>query len=216
MGPRHIVLKHPSIADIPESSLVEQLMANPYWRFSLLRVHGIPDGSIPYRNRLLGKLTGRSQGDVDILLSAPGQPELATAVEVKRIKVGAAALRNQTPNKLKGFKEGVDQANELARIGFSLVYLYVFVVVDSREKNAGRVSYEGLSMELKSLVERVISPSSLDKRVGLMRQDFVQSMDEAPLGAGSYDSYLVRLAESSKQPPEVTAWVAQATAAGED
>ena len=208
------MLTHRSIADIPEAALVKRLITDPYWRWRLLQIYGIPADSIPFPSVPLRGLTGQSQGDVDILLSVPGRPDLATAIEVKIIKVGAAALRNQTPNKLRGFKEGVRQSNRLARIGFSQVYLYVFVVVDSREKNAGRITYEGLPPELRRLIERAISPSGLDTRVGLMYHELVQPMDNEPLGTGTYSGHLVRLAELAAQPAELTAWVAQATSAG--
>ncbi|MBZ5562095.1 MAG: hypothetical protein LAP13_06705 [Acidobacteriia bacterium] len=133
---------------------------------------------------------------------------------MKRIKVGAAALQNRRPNKVQEFKEGVRQANLLAKIGFSQVYLYVLVVVDSREKNAGRNTYKGLPPELSRVIEGAISPRNLDKRVGLMYHQFVQPMDYEPLGTGTYFGHLVRLAESAVQPEDVTAWVAQVTAAG--
>jgi hypothetical protein len=162
----------------------------------------------------LSGLPDKPRGDVDILLVVPGRPDLATAIQVKRIKVGAAALRTRRPNKLHELKKGVRQANVLARIGFSQVYLYVFVVVDSREQNAGRISYDGPSSELRSLIRQVISPRGLDQRVGLIHFEFVQPMDDEPLGSGTYGADLVRLAESMAQPPEVTTWVAQLTTAG--
>lgn len=184
---------------------------DPHWRSRLLNIHGIPRESIPFQRVPLNGLPGTPVGDVDILLSVPGRPELATAIQVKRVKVGAAALRDQRPNKLQEFKKGVRQANLLAKIGFSLVYLYVFVVVDSREINAGRSLYKGLTKELRSLIERAISPHGLHVRVGLMYHEFVQPMDNVPLGTGTYFGHLVRSARPISQPAEVTSWVAQAT-----
>src|SRR5205807_941816 len=104
------------------------------------------------------------------------RPDLAIAIEAKRVKVRSGRL-----NKLHDFKKGVRQANLLARIGFSQVYLFVFVVVDSREQNAGRMSYDGTDSYLRSVIEQAISVSDLDPRVGLMHYEFVQPMDHAPL-----------------------------------
>jgi len=191
------MLTRPSIADIPEHSLVERLMEEPHWRCRLLEIYGIPTPSIPFQRVHLSGLTGKSQGDVDILLSVPGRPDMATAIEVKRIKVSAKGLRNQRPNKLSKLKKSVRQANQLAGIGFSQVYLYVFVVVDSREKNAGRYAFEGLPVGLRSSIERDISPSGLDNRVGLMYHEFVQHIHPDRFGRDVCGHRLLRGREST-------------------
>lgn len=201
------MLTHTSIAVIPEALLIDRLIRDSHWRSRILGIEGIHSNSTLFQSVLLSGLPGKCRGDVDILLVPPGRPDLATAIQVKRIKVGAAALRTRQPNKLRGLEEGVRQANLLARIGFSQVYLYVFVVVDSREQNVGRISYDGLSRELRELLRQSISPIGLDQRVGLMHYEFGQPMDDEPLGSGTYGADLVRLAESMVQPPEVTAWV---------
>jgi hypothetical protein len=203
------MLIHPSVTDIDEIPLVERLMANPLRRSDLLRIYGIPESSIPYLNVPLRGLPGQPQGDVDILLSVPMRPDLSTAITAKRIKVGAEALRNQRPNKLREFKRAVRQANLLAKIGFHLVYLYVFVVVDSREQNAGRTTYDGLSAALGSQIDRVVSPSGLDEGVGLIHYEFVQPMDDEPLGVGAYGGQIKQMAKPVSQLPELNEWVAQ-------
>ncbi len=208
------MLTHTSIAAISEASLIDLLIRDRHWRSRVLGIQGIHSDSTPFQSVPLSGLPGKPRGDVDILLVVPGRPDLATAIQVKRIKAGAAAIRTGRPNKLYELKKGVRQANVLARIGFLQVYLYVFVVVDGREQNAGRISYDGLSPELRSLIGQVISPSGLDQRAGLIHYEFVQPMDDEPLGIGTYGGHLVRLAESMAQPPEVTTWVAQLTTAG--
>jgi len=202
-----------SIADIPEARLIKLLIMDRQWHSRILGIKGIQSNSTPLLSVPLRGLPGNPSGDIDILLVVPGRPDLATAIEVKRIKVGAAAFQTGGPNKLRGFKEGVRQANTLAKIGFSQVYLYIFVVVDSREQNTERISYKGLSLELKSWIEQNISPRELVQRVGLMHFEFVQPMDDEPLGVGTFSGHLVRLADSMSQDPEVTAWVAQQIAA---
>ncbi len=205
---------HDSLADIHERLLVERLMASPYWRSCLLRIEGVPDGSVPLQCVSLTGLPGRPQGDIDILLIVPGRPDCATAIQVKRIKVGAAALRNQSPNGLQGFEKGVRQANVLAEIGFSLVFFYVFVLVDSRQGNAGRISYEGLTPQVKTLIEQALSPADLNERVGLMSCELVQPMDVEPLIVPSSTTNLLRRAVPAAQPADVTAWVARLAASG--
>jgi hypothetical protein len=207
------MFKHASITEIPEALLIKRLMSNTYRRPYLLSIRGIPPQSIPFQRVPLRGLPGGPEGDVDILLCVPDQPGLATAIEVKRIKVGTRALRNRRPNKLTGLRKGVRQANLLAGIGFWQVYLYVFVVVDSREQNAGRITYKGIPTELQASIGRVIPPNGLDSRVGLMYLQFVQPMDYEPLHVGADYCHLVRLAKPAAQSAAVTAWVAQVTAA---
>ena len=202
------MMTHRSIADIPEGELVEELLGSQYWRNRLLGIRGIYTDSISCSMVSLTGLPGQPKGDIDILLCPPDRPHHATAVQVKRIKVGAAALRNNKPNKLAGFLKGVKQANRLAELGFHQAYLYCFVVVDSREQNAGRDAFDGLREPLRNSIERTISTKDLNERVGLMHYEFVQPTDGPPLEDGMSGAKLVRLAKPGKQPVEVTAWVA--------
>jgi hypothetical protein len=206
-----MMVVHSSISDIGEASLIGQLLADLGLRSNLLGIQGIASDPVCFQNVCLDGIPSDVVTDVDILLCAPGQPESAIAVEVKRIKVGASALRSGRPNKLDELKKAVQQANLLARAGFSQVYLFVLVVVDSREKNMGKISYDGADSELRSLIEQAISVKGLNPRVGLVRYEFVQPMDHAPLGEGALNAYgarLVRSAQKVPQPDELTRWVA--------
>lgn len=200
---------HSSIADIPEPDLVRDLMAEPHWQEVLLNIRGIPSKRV---YRLTVPLVGASQhssGDIDILLCPLDQPDQATAIEVKTVKIQASTFSGQKPNKLNKFGKGVQQANRLANRGFSQVYLFVLVAVDSREHNGGKISFAGPTMELTSLIERTIRPSKLLDRVGLAHYEFVQPMDHTPLTTGTSGCHLIRLAKQAVQPPELTEWVAQ-------
>jgi len=119
------------LAEIPEGVLVEKLINNSHWRGRIVGLHGIPSDVIPHIAVPLWGVPGRWEGDIDILLVPPGRPECTTAVEVKRIKVSDTAFASGQPNKLNEFEKGIRQANTLADIGFSQVYYFVFVVVDS-------------------------------------------------------------------------------------
>jgi hypothetical protein len=205
---------HQSLAALSEADLVKKSLAGGH-REHMLRLCGIPEDVRDFQRVLLDKDTGCAGGDIDILVFPDGRPELSTAIETKRIKVGSKALRTGRPNKLHELENGVRQANQLAALGFWRVYLYIFVVVDSRELNSGKISYAGLSMELKSLIHRNVSAclKKLRKRIGLYKCEFVQPMDYAPLGVGSFSGHLIRNAESVDQPLERTRWVEGATRA---
>lgn len=200
---------HESIAEIPEASLVEHLLSHSYWRSTVLGIAGLPDDPLDFQRVSLADAPGGFVGDVDILLCPKGQPSLATAIEAKRVKVGAEAFRSGKPNKLQEYEKAVRQANLLGRVGFSQVYVFVLVVVDSREHNAGRVTYDGPTPELLGAISSAISVRGLDQRIGLARHDFIQPMDHAPLGIGAGGTHLVRGAEPLAQPAALTDWVAR-------
>ena len=149
-------------------------------------------------------------GDVDVLLCPRSQPEVATAISVKRIKFGASAIRNGQPNKLRELKKATEQANRLADVGFHLVYSFVFVAIDTREQNVGEeISFAGLPVELKQFVDSGVTVHGLSPRIGLYRTEYVQPMDYEPLSAGTFLGYLVRNAEPVQQADNLTAWVSQ-------
>ena len=150
---------------------------------------------------------GNPKGDIDILFCAPNLPGQAVAYQVKRIKFGINQLRNGTLGKLEEFRKLAQQANLLARLGFWQVYADVIVVVDAREQNAGKVTYQGLSTEMRSRVSSVVSTQFLDERVGLGVLEFTQPMDHAPLTIGSHGLDIRRFAKPATQNEELTKWV---------
>lgn len=153
---------------------------------------------------------GNFLGDVDVLLCPRSQPELATAISVKRIKFGASAIRNGQPNKLRELKKATEQANRLADLGFHLVYSFVFVAIDTREQNAGKKdSFAGLPVELSQFVHSAVTVQELNPRIGLYRTEYVQPMDDDPLSTGSFYGFLVRNAQPVQQGDNLTEWVSQ-------
>src|SRR6266849_3303900 len=73
------------------------------------------------------------------------------------------------------------------RVGFSQVYLYVIVVVDSRELNIGKGhSYDGLSNDHRGLVRNALSLAGLDARVGFLQAELAQTADDPPLWPSSF------------------------------
>src|SRR5262249_44571056 len=98
---------HASVADIPEGELVEKLMADRRWRASLLGIQGIPATPRVFQRVDLRRARSGFTGDADIILVAPDNPGVATAIEVKRIKVGASAFDTGQPNKLQEYEKAV-------------------------------------------------------------------------------------------------------------
>ncbi len=189
-------------------------LGDPYWRHRLFHIEGMPREANDFCCvDLKGVPPSGGTGDIDVLRFPVGKPELATAIQVKRIKVSAKSLRTGQPNKLSDSQNGVRQANLLSDLGFHQVYLYLCVQVDSRELNAGRFGFEGSTKEIKSLIRTHSSTlaASLRSNVGLCVWEFTQSMDDVPLGAGAFGGHLVRLAKQRTQSYELTAWISNAT-----
>ena len=199
---------HSSIAGIHEADLIKQLLADVSWPSRIVRQRGIPDDAIAFQGVPLAGLSTGVEGDIDILLCSPNRPDLATAIEVKRVKVGPNALRSGEPNRLRELNGGVRQANLHAKIGFSQVYLYVFVVVDSRSETLKQDAWAGSSPGLRERISNAVSVTGLHDRVGLFHHQFIQWEDYAPLGVGGYFGHLIRPAQPETQPPELTQWVA--------
>ena len=200
-------LKYQSIADIPEGKFAQFLFNNPYWKTNLTNIRGIPDLASNYLEIPFDGLPRQPKGDIDVLLVQSGVPQFATAIQIKRIKVSQRSSISGFPNKLNVYKKGVRQANLLAELGFAQVYLYVFIVVDSRSQNIGTYSYNGLTNELRAKIDSAISVDNLYERVGLIKFDFTQPMDYEPLHVGAYGGSLVRLASIAEQPKAITDWV---------
>jgi hypothetical protein len=201
-------LAHISIAEIPEDRLVDRILADPLWGTEFFHFAGMPSGMVNRTCVPLEDAPGRPKGDIDVLFCAPKLPEQAVAYQVKRIKFGINQLRNGTPGKREEFKKLTQQANLLARVGFWQVYADVIVVVDAREQNARKVTYQGLSSKMRSLISSVISTQFLDERVGLGKLEFTQPMDYAPLTNGSYGLQILRFSKPATQSEELTKWVA--------
>jgi hypothetical protein len=202
-----IPMIHASLADVPEGELIKLLLGDPTRPFPDL--HGFPEDPVFKEGVDLAGVPGGFVGDVDVLICDPARPDLAVAIQAKRIKFDAWDIERGSPKKLQELEKAYEQANRDARVGFSLVYLYLFVVVDSREQNLGKNSYAGLSTELKELVYRAVSLSELDERVGLVQIELVQPMDYAPLSVGTSGAERRREAQPVIQTPELTEWVRQ-------
>lgn len=196
-----------SLASIPEGDLVRRLLADHHWRERILRIQGIPD-EVKYFPEL--KLDGLgAEGDIDILAVDPRMPNLATAVQVKRVRVSEKSFEiDGRPNKLNEITKLNRQASLLVELGFWQVFAFVFVVVDSRIRNTGQYSFEGLTSELRTKIERGLSIEGLDARAGCIVYEFTQPMEDHPLGTGTFWGHIVRMPTCSPQSLAVTEWVA--------
>jgi hypothetical protein len=200
------------ITEIEEPDFVEMVLTNPLTRGMFLNIKGIPDSALYRTNVPHSEVPGGDKGDVDVLLWNPDRPHEAAAIEAKRIKVKAATFETGKPNKLNALKKARLQANDLEKLGFAYVFLFVIVVVDSRSLLEGReISYDGPTPEVNNKIDEAISTHTrtLHPRVGVLEHRFIQSMDTPPHLGGSRSDVDQRHAPTAVvQPAALTAWLA--------
>jgi len=182
---------HDSIAKVKEAEFIRKLLDHVYYSHSIF---GLKD--LPIENAaLLAQVDRRHyraglKGDFDILVVPRETPELATAIQVKRLGVTVGGADQPSSETIGGrsqrlFDAGVLQTRADECLGFSQVYLWMFILVDSREQNEGRYTYDGASVEVMSRATGPILPSRLPDCVGLMTFEWAQPMDRAALELGT-------------------------------
>jgi hypothetical protein len=209
-------LLHDSIAKIPEKDLIARVLNDVHYRDTLFNIKGMfTKGARILEQIELRHFRKELAGEIDILVVPDGHPELSTAIQVKRFKAivgmdeqGIDDAEVGHPNRFQELiAKGIQQANETKRVGFSQVYLWVFVAVDTRARNNGWYTYDGPDSLLNSRIHQAISPVGLDPTVGLMKFEWVQPMDRPPFELSTHGGSLDRLAESTRQPSELTEWI---------
>src|SRR5712692_9878663 len=108
-------MKHESLADISEGDLIKLLLRDPTRRF--FDYEGFPRDAIFKEGVDLAGVPGGFVGDVDVLLCNLTRPDLAVAIQAKRIKFDAWDIERGSPKKLQELKKAYKQANQDARIG---------------------------------------------------------------------------------------------------
>jgi hypothetical protein len=209
-------LLHRSITESKEPELVSHVLNDVHHRDTLFNIKGMRTRDARVLECVDLRLFQKGlAGDIDILVIPHGQPELSTAIQVKRFEAnvrvdasGEDEVEGGYPERFrKLMAKGIKQANRTKLLGFAQVYLWVFVVIDTRERNGGWYTYEGPDSLLRSQIASAISPVGLDPTIGLMEFEWVQPMDRPPFELGTYGGHLRKLADTTAQPPELTEWL---------
>ncbi len=197
--------EYASLAELEEGPLVNAILADRDYRWRFLAIPGLPENPEVLTELDLRKL-GVS-GDIDLLAVNREIPEHAAAIQVKRIKVTSSTFQSGKPNKLAALNELYRQTNLLVELGFAQVLSYAIVVVDSRAQNAGSLIYNGLTESLKTTINDALTGEGLHSVAGLTKFEIVQSMDDRPLGAGTFAGLPIRPPGFQTQSAKVTKWV---------
>jgi hypothetical protein len=209
-------LLHKSIATIPEKELIGHVLNDVHYRDTLFNIKGMNTRSARVLEQIeLRHFRSDLNGELDIVVVPANQPELSTAIQVKRFKAVVSRDEQGFDDAQVGhpmrFKElmakGVQQANETKSVGFAQVYLWIFIAIDTRARNNGWDTYEGPDSLLRSRIQQAISPVGLDPAVGLMEFEWVQPMDRPPFELSTHGGHLQKLAATTEQPAELTEWL---------
>lgn len=200
-----IPITYESITGIQETELVQRLLDDQSWRNRFLSIHGIPNQARFYPEVLLKPMGAK--GDIDILAVDPLLPCAATAIQVKRVKVSPRAFETGKPNKLAAISELQRQSTLLVELGFHQVFSYVIVVVDSRINNKGEYTFDGLTSELRTLIDNSMSLSGLHDAAGFIQFEVCQTMDDVPLSTGTFAGKIHRMPKVRPQAHKVTEFV---------
>jgi hypothetical protein len=205
-------LIHQSITEVGEHELVAFVLRDWYFRNTVFNIKDLEsEDAVILKDVLLRKFQKHLPGDVDVLVVPKGHADQSTAIQVKRLKVKVEADDVDYKKQMKGwrelFEEGVDQANQDAELGFWQSYLWVFVVIDTRIRNAGRLTYDGPDSLLRSQINSVMSTARLDPRVGFITFEFLQAMDKSPFAMDSSHMHQERGAKTAVQPDNLTRWL---------
>ncbi len=193
-----------------------RVLNDSHYRETVLNIKGIGTKDTRIVEQVELRLFRKNlAGEVDILVVPNEQPELSTAIQVKRLKavvqmddLGHDSAFVGHPSRFQELiAKGIEQANQTKAVGFAQVYLWVFVAIDTRQRNNGWYSYDGPDSNLQCLINSAISPTGLDPAVGLMRFEWVQPMDRAPFELSTHGGSLLSLATTTEQPPELTEWL---------
>ena len=139
-------LLHKSITEFREQELIAHVLNDVHYRDTLFNIKGMfTKGARVLEQIELHNLRTGLTGDIDILVVPGNQPELSTAIQVKRFEAivrmseeGLDEVEGGYPERFRELMaKGTLQANATKRLGFAQVYLWIFVVIDTRARNSG-------------------------------------------------------------------------------
>jgi len=143
-------------------------------------------------------------GDLDILMIDPLEPQEAIVFECKRIKVKIEENQNQKVNKQNDLKKLVQQVNDRIKRGFNRVYLTIIIVCDGRDKIANNIFFNNPSSETLKLIYESDHFKKLDKKAGML------SLEPSQLTSKDYNKQAgigineIRKPMPQEQPKELT------------
>ena len=164
-----IFYKKENILNVKESDIIPFILKN--FGNSLFRSLKIPFVYKPFPNE--GKPL-IDEGDLDLLLVNPKQPQFTYELEFKRIKIQYDPDLGETINKLKDLELGIKQVKKRLDIGFHKCYLVIVSVFWGEEKEANNVFFKKASSKTLDLIYESDYLKQLDERAGIVGLEVTQ------------------------------------------
>lgn len=169
-----------SIRDYTEDEITDWLLDNEVRRkFFLEKLFPNPT-EIKDLRRLKKPFTPDrgKPGDIDIVLYDPQRINQATAIECKRVKIEALSEDESRINGAQNIAEGVIQANKYLDIGFSKVYLTIYMLHDGRKLNTPSTLHRIGKGENVDRLFNIPWNEGLKNEVGLIFFEIYQNTDK--------------------------------------
>ena len=163
-----------SVVELTEKEIISWMLNNHSHRdfiLSDLIEHNLGDHflSTEVESPLLTKDDQKNIGDIDLLLCPIERPELATAIEFKRIKVltqenGEVKINRLEHNKSKGVK----QIKQMRKFEFHKTYLGIIIEDDGRHIKGKGTIFKSANNERINDIYRITYDPNLDENAGVI------------------------------------------------
>ena len=194
-----IIYKHENILDVKEPDLVPFVLNN--FGTSLFNSLKIPLTYKPFHN--IGKPL-IDEGDLDLLLVNPEQPQFTYELEFKRIKIKYDIQLGETINKLKDLEIGIKQVKKRLEIGFHKCYFVILSVFYGEEKEANNIFFKKASSKTLDLIYDSKYLKQLDKRAGIVGLEITQPTSKNFNEQCGMPTYILRSPSPQIQPLALT------------
>lgn len=187
---------------IEEEKLVNFISKN--FKQILFRIFEV-DNSWKVRSHIVEPFTKRSDkpGDIDLLIFNPKTPEKTISVEVKVLRKRQENFKNDFVDNINRLREGLDQAEGLANIGFHSVFIMPIII-----------SNTSISLNI-NLASRVIDSSNWEKirnlyesnlegrKIGFVALEICQNTERPIYESGIVSGFMYRK-YTSEQPLKIS------------
>lgn len=143
-------------------------------------------------------------GDIDVLVCALNQPNLAVAFECKRLRIKPETFQTLQIGGLPGLDESIHQVRGLRRIGFSRCFLLVFMAVDGHEQVNFSFLDASPTPSLIQAFDRALDKLPIDPEIGMVCIELVQPTVKDFCLTGGSGVRVLRPAGFQSQPATLT------------
>lgn len=207
-----------SVTNKHERQLVDELFAEAQSRQLLFPELDLPLNSF-FKTHVVEPLIEdrqRKPGDIDVLVCPSDNPNLAVAIECKRVKVIAASSVDDDVHKIKDIRDGAAQTKAMRKMGFHRTFIAVLIQVDGRKREERNTVTRGLNPqatfdgERRTLKEIYEFPQSgiFNADVGFVFIEVIQPTGKSFEKMGGICLRLEREARRIEQPSTLTNRVA--------